>query len=147
MTKPDPLKDEHSHAIANAKGWLDSIVDMVLRLNAAIEMRDAEGAECDEKLVEDIEREISESILSIEVRTGWYLPGSIESAAPEEYRLLLTWGGPALQLVGKLDEYNQPDDWPRLEYQDWGVPWTEYEPAREHREALQTFARQFYYGD
>lgn len=141
----NPLKDEHSHAIANAAGRLTSICEMVYALESAKTAYDQDESFCES--FEAAEREIAESVLSAEVRTGWYSPGAQNEATPEEYRILLSWGGPALRLVGKLDGYNQPDEWPRLEYQDWFTPWTEYEPAREHREALQTFARQFYYGD
>lgn len=90
--------------------------------------------------------EIYEAPLSILVRDGWRNP-TTRSEGPEEYEVLLTTGGPGLRLTGKLDGHDQPDDWPRLEYQDWGTPWTEYLPAREHREALQKFASCFYYGE
>lgn len=143
----DPLENKHDHAIANAKGWLSSILEMVEALNAA-DLRD------DDEAHEKAEEAIHQSILSLEVKTGWFTPGGYAGwfapggyASPEEYRLLLSWGGPALQLVGKLNDHNEPDEWPRLEYQDWFTPWTEYEPAREHREALQKFASVFYYGE
>lgn len=141
----NPLKDEHSHAIANAAGWLTEIQAMVCALEIANEQA-IDGP--DE--TEAAQSRIYEAPLSVLVRGGWYPPGAPKDAPdrmPEEYEILLTTGGPALQLTGKLDDNGEPDEWPRLEYQDWGIPWTEFLPAREHREALQIFARQFYYGD
>lgn len=141
----EPLQDEHSHAIANAKGWLAEILAMV----CALEIADEQAMDGPDE-TEAAQSRIYEAPLSVLVRGGWYPPGAPRDApdrAPEEYEILLTTGGPALRLIGKLDDYNQPDEWPRLEYQDWFTPWTEYIPAREHREALQKFAAQFYYGD
>lgn len=133
-------QEKENHAEANAKGWLESILEMVAELDAAEKGEHEMG-----NSEESIRAHIEESVLSVLVRDGWREP--TRSGGPEEYEVLLTTGGPALRLIGKLDGYGQPDDWPRLEYQDWGTPWTEYEPAREHREALQKFASVFYYGD
>ncbi len=133
---------EGSHALQNAKGWLRNIISLVERLETAEEQAIDGPDETDAPRTE-----IEESPLSVMVRTGWFQPGQKLSAELDEYELLLTTGGPALRLTGKLDGYGQPDDWPRLEYQDWSTPWTEYLPAREHREALQKFASVFWYGD
>jgi hypothetical protein len=127
-----------NHAEQNAKGWLQEIVSLVSQLDSTVTL----STEYDE-----VEQRIQESPLSVMVRTGWFRPGALGDAELDEYELLLTTGGPGLRLTGNLDDYGQPDDWPRLEYQDWGTPWTEYLPAREHREALQKFASVFYYGD
>lgn len=101
---------------------------------------------------------IMESPLSVEVRSDWVNPGSYLDAPScwAEYKILLTTGGPALRIIGELDQYGEPES-ARLEYQDWGTPWTEYSVFRDsgiesftEREAMQgallTFARQFYYG-
>lgn len=131
---------ETNHAEDNAKGWLQSILEMLE------ELKQAEAGEHPMGNSEEaIRAHIEESVLSIEVRDNWRSPS--ERGSADEYRILLTWGGPALQLIGSLDNHGQPDDWPRLEWQDWGTPWTEYLPAREHREALQKFASVFWYGD
>lgn len=50
--------------------------------------------------------------------------------------VLLSTGGPALRIIGGLDEYGQPNE-PRLQWQDWGTPWTDHHISEEsEREAL-----------
>lgn len=98
---------------------------------------------------EDEAREtIQEDPLSIQVRSGWYTPGDRQrdDASPEEFEILLCTGGPAVRIVGELDS-GQPDR-PRLQYQDWGTPWTEYFiEDNAQREALLTYCQQFYFGE
>jgi len=49
--------------------------------------------------------------------------------------------------VGDLDEYKNPGR-PRLEYQDWGTPWTFFFIESEaEREALLTYCEKFYFGE
>jgi hypothetical protein len=133
---------EVPHAVVNAQGWLTSILEMVEALE-----RSEEQAVHGPDETDAVRSRIEESVLSVLVRDGWRLPGVIITPGAEEYEILLTTGGPALRITGKLNEHNEPDDFPRLEYQDWYQPWTEYTDAREHREALQRFASCFYYGD
>ena len=40
----------------------------------------------------------------------------------KQFKILLSWGGPACQIIGKLDQYKQPTDI-EIQYQDWGTPW------------------------
>jgi hypothetical protein len=63
-----------------------------------------------------------------------------------EYQILLSFGGPSVRITGNLDTYGQPDT-ARLEYQDWGTPWTPLPLTAEEREDVLTFAQQFYYGE
>lgn len=95
---------------------------------------------------EDVERTIWEDLLSIEVRGDWHVPGDEEQAKPTEYKILLCWGGPAVQLKGELDQYGEPGTaW--LEYQDWFEPWTKLlDTTSEDNEALLSYAQQFVYG-
>ena len=163
---------QENHAISNAKGWLESIVNMIERLREAEEgehecgqcegtgrtqsASNGEDEECpvcdgsgviDSELDEDdIRQEIQESPLSLEVRSDWHSPGG-EDDGPTDYRILLTTGGPALQLTGDLDEWKQPEN-ARLEWQDWGTPWTEYRDiSSAEAEALLTFASAFWFGE
>ena len=93
-------------------------------------------------VLEAIEQEMQESILSLEVRSGWHSPGGYDG--PEEFMLLLSTGGPALRLIGDLDQHGAPRRcW--LEHQDWFKPWTEYHGGST--EALEWFAGLFYYGE
>lgn len=98
-----------------------------------------------EELDEDALRErIEESPLSVEVRSGWHVPGA-EDDGPEEYMILLSTGGPALRIVGDLDHHCEPKS-ARLEYQDWGTPWTERICTGSDHDALMTFVGCFYFG-
>ena len=92
----------------------------------------------------ETETAILESPLSVEVRSGWYAPGAEDDADPAaEYRIMLSWGGPAARIVGDLDVYGQPET-ATLEVQDWGTPWTEY--TGDDPDVLLRYARFFYYG-
>lgn len=149
-----------NHAIDNAKAWFSTIVEMVDAL------RKARGDDW-ENDYEDAQQRIHESVLSVEVRSGWYLPG--ETHAPAEFSILLSTGGPALRLIGELSEDGQPET-ARLEHQNWGTPWTPVRlwdlahivdpawgespilagqsSAYDKAEAyLLDFARQFYFGE
>jgi len=88
---------------------------------------------------------IQEDALSVEVRSGWVQPGNNEMEA-EEFQILLCAGGPAVRLCGDLDEYKQPKN-VRVEYQDWGTPWTEYPASSLDLEKVLTYAQQFYFGE
>ena len=152
-------RDELSHAEQNARAWMETISEQVAALNADWErleelkhesdMDDDDREEFDELLKavgeyesrEEVERRIEEGPLSVEVRSGWYAPGG--SGDAEEFMILLSTGGPALRIIGDLDEYLNPTRC-RLEYQDWGTPWTEWTDA--DRDALEAWASLFYFG-
>ena len=86
--------------------------------------------------------EIENSPLSVQVRSGWHSPG--EDGEDEEFEILLTMGGPALRILGELNEYREPDRaW--LQYQEWGIPWTQYFDVEQ--ETLLAFCRCFYFGE
>ena len=84
--------------------------------------------------------------LSVLVRSGWYDAGGamVGAKGAVEYEILLCTGGPAVRIRGDLDNYGQPQD-ARLEYQDWGTPWTYY--MSDGAPALVAYAQQFYFGD
>ena len=94
---------------------------------------------------EDAEQRIQEDPLSVEVRSGWVSAGSsMDAFKAEEFNILLCTGGPAVRIMGELDQYGQPDRaW--LEVQDWGTPWTQYFQADQA--TLLTYAQQFYFGE
>lgn len=142
------------HGANNAVAWWGSLKEMV----DLLEDSESQGSHADEYR-DAAERRIHESALSIEVRSSWYAPGQYvgESAdtKPAEYRILLTTGGPALQLTGSLTEYGEPET-AELEHQDWGAPWTRSFPyihTRDgvewdvYQETLLAFARCFYFGE
>lgn len=114
----------------NAESWLQSIKQMVAKLE-------------NEDTRDEAEREIQQSVLEVSVRSGWHNIGDEMEAA--EYRILLTTGGPALQITGDLDSFDGPVSF-ALEYQDWGTPWTGYPLSEEEAKAVHAFVSQFYFG-
>ncbi len=131
------------HAQENAKGWLASIEEMTQHLEN-VQNEDSEPE--NEKGREDAQQTIHESVLSVQVRGGWHTPGSLaseEACTPEEYEILLSTGGPALRIIGRLNQYCEPES-AELQMQDWGTPWTRYAAPEA---TLLLFAQQFFFGE
>lgn len=137
------------HAISNAKGWLSEIVALTTKLAEANADERNDGTGIGYNDPDEVRREIDEGPLSIQVRDGWRSPGSPrDEAETEEYEVLLSTGGPALRIYGQLDGYNEPDEFPRLQWQDWGTPWTDYRETTEAEDAaLLAYVRCFYFGE
>lgn len=91
---------------------------------------------------EEAEQRIHEDPLSIEVRSDWV--SNKEEMEPAEFKILLATGGPAVRIIGELDQYKQPSS-ARLQVQDWFTPWTEYVNADS--DTLLTYCRCFYFGE
>jgi hypothetical protein len=124
-------------AIANARAHLADIV----KESAAI--REDGDATNDEG--QGLLEAWQERPLSLMIRDGWRAPGA-SSPGVEEYEILLTTGGPGLRIVGEVED-GEPSS-ARLEWQDWGISWTQLdEPDSESAEALLHFAQQFYFGE
>lgn len=116
-----------THAEENAQGHAEKILALY-RGYLAITGDGASDATIDGEIytdAEEIEDHARECALSVEVRTGWYVPGTITREAPAEYQIVLTCGGPALRIRGRLNETGEPET-ARLEWQDWGTQWTGY---------------------
>ena len=71
-------------------------------------------------------------------------PLPLKSRRMYAYKILLCWGGPAVQILGTLDDSNQPDS-ARLQYQDWFTEWTDYLLTKEEEQTLMKYAQQFYF--
>jgi len=126
---------EKNHAKEQARAQLDSITEMVKALKNGEEIDGQDPAE-----------RIHEDPLSVEVRSDWHSPGDGNDKSTE-YMILLCTGGPAVRIIGELDEYGQPET-AKIEYQDWFTPWVRYaNTSSEEDETLLTYARQFYYGE
>ena len=163
--------EEKSHGQKNAEAAMESIMVMVKRLNhcaecdgdsdeceltteeifAGINLSYSEGAEAtdedrEEYHDEDKAREcIQEDALEVSVRAkGWRRPG--EAVEADEYRILITWGGPACQVTGQLDGHMEPEN-AKIQFQDWGTPWITMPTTDEQDQALLTYARQFYFDE
>lgn len=131
--------ENKDNSASQARAQLESIKEMVAALAAAVEADDDNARE-------DAERTIHEDALSVEVRSGWVAAGDKMEAA--EFKILLCTGGPAVQIVGELDEHNEPSkDHIQLQHQDWFTPWTNLPLTDADRDALVAYARCFYFGD
>jgi hypothetical protein len=131
----DDLREDQRERLAEThKAALASIMELVAPL-------------MDDNSDDDAQDEAREAIynraLSVEVRGGWHLPGHQDEL--DEFRILLTTGGPAVQIAGELDGHCEPVR-PRLQVQDWFLPWTEFPVSADEQEAIDTYARQFYFG-
>jgi hypothetical protein len=116
--------------LANAKGQGHAHLDEIVTLIEAMQAGNASA-----------EDELLNIPLSIEIRDGWRLPGA--TGDTEEYRILLSTGGPACCIFGNLDHNNEPET-AKIMVQDWFQPWTELTDINDDgREALLTFVRLF----
>jgi hypothetical protein len=97
----------------------------------------------DPETYEDTLEELYNDPLSLEVRSGWERPG--DPLTPLEYRILLCTGGPAVRILGTLNEYGEPIA-ASLQHQDWHEPWKHlYIESESAREALLEYAQRFYF--
>lgn len=93
---------------------------------------------------DDARTRIEEDALSVEVRGDWCSIGAMdELKEPVEFKILLTTGGPAVQIRGELSASEPIRAW--LEVQDWGTPWTRYFDISQ--DTLLAYARVFYFGE
>ncbi|MCK5603673.1 hypothetical protein KAR91_17435 [Candidatus Pacearchaeota archaeon] len=130
--------EDKQRAEDQAKAQFEGIKEMVEAMTEASD--NEEWTEHEEALTV-----IQEDPLSVEVRSDWHSPGSQDNGGISEFRILLCWGGPSVQIIGELDEYNQPCE-AKIQYQDWFTGWTDYLPEDED-EILLDYCRQFYFGE
>lgn len=115
----EELREERSDYKADGKNesrWEDMYSD------EAEELKDLEESAGDCTSREDAEQRIQEDPLEILVRSGW--ESSKDNFTADEFKILLTTGGPAVRIIGELRDGEPCRAW--LEVQDWGTPWTEY---------------------
>ena len=127
-----------------ARAALDYIIEMISCLDLAQHGEDAtwEGEPIDEDGMREI---IEQDALSVEVRnTDWRTPGD-EADKPDEYRILLAWGGPAVQITGDLSEYGEPET-AIIQYQDWFTGWATLDTTDDEDEVMLRYAQYFYSG-
>lgn len=137
----DEVNDTEGFDKSTAQGTLDA-----WDVDHSEELAELEAAAGDCTSRDDAEQRIQEDPLSVQVRSDWYSPGETqETPKAEEFEILLCTGGPAVRILGELDEHNQPDR-ARLEYQDWGTEWTQYYEA-DSTDALLAYCSQFYFGE
>jgi len=136
---------ENNHALSNCRGQLESIKELYR------EFKKQEGLEAfvvgshvANWTSEGIREQAQEEALSVEFRSGWC--SNFEDSEPEEFKILLSTGGPACQVKGNLDQYKQPTDI-EIQYQDWGTPWTTLYVRGDMYDALEWFCNCFYFGE
>src|ERR1700686_2452167 len=95
-------EDRYAEVKKQAQAQYESVKEMVDALNKANEESQStpDGNYADAN--EDARNRIHEDALSVEVRSGWVVPGAFafesrERARPEEYCILLCTGGPAIR--------------------------------------------------
>jgi predicted DNA-binding transcriptional regulator AlpA len=134
------IEQDVDQSVADARGWLQAIVDMVGRYNEAFE------SDNDKKL-NAAELEISEAPLRFDVRSDWYSPEADADKTPFEYRIVLPVGARVVQLTGFLSEDGEPET-ANLEYQGWSEPWRILGRLTEEQSAaLLCFAQRFDFGE
>jgi hypothetical protein len=151
---------ELSHAEQNAQGHAEAIAaayeahqfcaeegegrHLSREAKACLKEHGYDGTNHDD-VAEAIEEAAREQPLSVCVRCSeWQNLCESSDLAPDEFQILLSTGGPALRIVGDLNNYLEPCR-ARLQHQDWGTPWTEWLLGDD--EALLWFARLFWYGE
>jgi hypothetical protein len=123
------------NAEQQARSQVDSILEMVAALRNAHNDEHREAAET----------AIQEDPLSIEVRGDWHAVGA-ESAKPSEFKIELCTGGPAVRIVGELNEYNEPECG-FIQFQDWFTAWQLLPLNDAESEAVLEYCRQFYFAE
>ena len=137
---------KEAHAITNARGQLESIKELYRSYQEADLIDDYDK--------QDVLREkAQEEALCVEFKSGW--TSNPEDMKPEEFKILLSTGGPACQIVGRLD-YENPFDI-QIQYQDWGTFWEPLQLNSHYAdkspnitsdyEALEWFCNCFYFGE
>ena len=142
MTTSQQKKE--NHALNNAIGHLKSMVENFEEISYLNSLNPT--TEEQENRIEEITQEVLNSALSLEFRSGWYssLYDRVRIGEPEEFKILLTWGGPALRVIGEIEENYAVN--PKLQFQDWGTPWTDLEITEDQQDALNWFCNCFYFG-
>ena len=134
MTTSQTKKE--NHALNNAIGHIESMVEDFKKDQLFEKIKDYDAQD-------QLRESVLNSALSVEFRSGW--DSSLDDElVPEEFKILLTWGGPALRVIGELDNYGPVN--PKLQYQDWGTFWTNLEITENQQNALNWFCNCFYFG-
>ena len=136
------MTNDMKSAFENGRGWYSTISELVERLDKATD-RAGDGDDQDCKSHDELRQEIEEGPLSVMVRDGWHQPGTACDEGADEYEILLSTGGPALRIYGKLDQYSQPET-AELQAQDWFTPWVRVPDTAEPM--LLAYASVFYFG-
>ena len=125
-----------NHALQNAISTIETMVEDFKKDQQLQESNDYNQQD-------ELRESVLNSALSVEFRSGWY-SSLDDELVPEEFKILLTWGGPALRIIGELDNYGPVN--PKLQFQDWGTPWIDFKITEDQQNALNWFCNCFYFG-
>ena len=130
---------KENHALNNAIGHIESMVEDFKKDKHFFDIKDFDSQD-------ELRESVLNSALSVEFRNGWYsdlyhFKGVTE---PIEFKILLSWGGPSLRIIGEIEENFAVN--PKLQYQDWGTLWTDLEITEDQQKALNWFCNCFYFG-
>lgn len=129
---------EENKAAKVAKNVLNSIMKDYRRLYKAKEKNQ-------DNIISKIRNTWTESVYSVEVRSGWHHPG--DAAILTEFALMLAYGGPACRIYGFLDNYGNPET-AYIQYQEHFASWKNLSPLTdEEQKALIAFSSSFHYGE
>lgn len=130
------------NSLKQAEAQLSGVRELVSNLNDAHDSGDPEA-------LDEARQRIHEDPLSVQARTEWIDPNQFHhpeiNVEPMEYRILLCTGGPAVQIVGSLNQYGEPVS-AVIEHNDWFGGWESYLLNDEEEEDVLEYARSFYYG-
>jgi hypothetical protein len=135
----EELKNER-HTIQN-EGTIEELAAWDSEYSEELQELDeaANGNESED----DARERIQEDALDVQVRSGWHSIGGDDT--PSEFQILLCTGGPAVRIMGELNDFCEPSRaW--IEAQDWGTPWFHCSGIID-QETLLTYCRQFYFGE
>ena len=118
-------------AVSQARAQLSTILEMVAACENGEEWEGIDPIDA-----------IHENALSVQIRSGWHAPGEEHRGA--EYEILLCTGGPAVRIVGELDDDAQPET-AELQAQGWGIPWETVPTTEDEDEAMLTYALHFWF--
>ena len=140
---------KENYALTNCKGQLESIKELYRNYKEAESNEDYEAQE-------ELREQAQEEALSVEFRSGW--THDLNDMKPEQFKILLSTGGPACQIIGDLNQYQEAMNYSiEIQYQDWGTPWESLQLNSHYanqnpnitpdHEALEWFCRCFYFGE
>ena len=130
---------EAESSLAQAYAQLERIKEMV---EAHMAGKGYDGYEFASEAIQD-------DALSVQVRSGWHVPSEVLRFEAAEYEILLCTGGPAVRIVGELNQDGEPVT-ATLEHQHWFTPWTRVDlrasTVLNAEGVMLTYANQFYFG-
>ena len=127
------LEDLRTDFLAEANGATDSPLSQedIDELNALAAL----AGPCTDQ--EEAIQAIQDDALEILTRGDWH--GALDNGSEDvELQVLLCTGGPAVRIIADLEEGMVSDS--RVEYQDWGTPWTVLHPyTDEDKQAVREY--------